>query len=53
MAHFDELFKHLADYSPDQLAALALNTTRVEVGDVLNTEQPTVKIHHSDLTFRI
>ena len=53
MAHFDELFKHLADYSPEQLAALALNTGRVEVGDFLNTEQPTVKIHHSDLTFRI
>ena len=53
MAHFDELFKHLADYSPEQLAALALNTAHVEVGDLLNTEQPTVKVHHSDLTFRI
>ena len=53
MAHFDELFKHLGDYSPDQLAALALNTDHVEVGPPLNTEQPTVKLHHSDLTFQI
>ncbi len=53
MAHYDELFKHLGDYSPDQLAALALNTDHVEVGAPLNTEQPTVKLHHSDLTFWI
>ena len=53
MAHFDELFKHLGDYSPNQLAALALNTDHVEVGAPLNTEQPTVKLHHSDLTFQI
>ena len=53
MAHFDELFKHLGGYSPDQLAALALNTTHVKVEAFLSTEQPTVKVHHSDLTFRI
>lgn len=53
MAHFDELFKHLAGYAPDQLAALALNTPHVEVGPPLNTEQATVKVHHSDLTFHI
>lgn len=53
MAHYDELFKHLGDYSPDQLAALALNIEHVSVRDPLNTEQPTVKIHHSDMTFRI
>ena len=53
MAHYDELFKHLGEYSPDQLAAMALNTEQVRVRDSLNTEQPTVKLHHSDLTFRV
>ena len=53
MAHFDELFKHLADYAPGPLAALALNTQNVEVGDPLNTEQVTIRMHHSDLTFQI
>ena len=53
MAHFDEVFKHLGDYSPDHLAALALNTDQVRVDGPLNTEQPTVKIHHSDMTFRV
>ena len=53
MAHFDELFKHLGDYAPDKLAALALNTQQVQVQAPLNTEQPTVRIHHSDMTFRI
>ena len=51
MAHFDELFKHLADYAPGPLAALALNTQNVEVGD-LNTESHDSE-HHSDLTFQI
>ena len=53
MAHYDELFKHLGEYSPNQLAALALNTEQVRVRDSLNTEQPMVKLHHSDLTFRV
>ena len=53
MAHFDELFKHLADYAPSSLAILALNTPNVEVGDPLNTEQVTVRMHHSDMTFQI
>lgn len=53
MAHYDELFKHLGEYSPDSFAALALNTEQVRVRDSLNTEQPTVKLHHSDLTFRV
>ena len=52
-AHFDELFKHLADYAPNPLAALALNTPNVEVRDPLNTEQVTVRTHHSDMTFNI
>ncbi|MDE0689505.1 MAG: hypothetical protein OXI61_15165 [Candidatus Poribacteria bacterium] len=53
MAHFDELFKHLADYAPSPLAALALNTPNVEVGTPLNTEQVTVRMHHSDMAFQV
>ena len=53
MEHFDELFKYLGDYSPDAFAALALNIKRVEVVAPLNTEHLTVKMHHSDMTFRI
>ncbi len=53
MEHYDELFKHLGEYSPNQLAAVALTTEQVIVRDSLNTEQPTVKLHHSDLTFRV
>ena len=53
MGHYDELFKHLGEYSPDRIAAAALSTEQVIVMDSLNTEQPTVKLHHSDLTFRV
>ena len=53
MGHYDELFKHLGEYSPEKLAATALSTEQVIVMDSLNTEQPTVKLHHSDLTFRV
>ena len=53
MAHFDELFKHLGGYSPDELAALALGTDRVQVDGPANTEHPLVKMHHSDMTFRV
>ena len=45
--------KHLMDRFPHGFAALALNTTQVEVGDRLSTEQPTIKVHHSDMTFKI
>ena len=53
MAQYDELFKYLGNYAPDQLASLALNMARVEVGAPLNTEQPTVRTHQSDMTFRV
>ena len=43
----------MADYAPDPLAVLALNTPNVEVRSPLNTEQVTVKTHHSDMTFNI
>ncbi len=53
MVHYDELFKHLGEYSPNRFAAAALKTEQVIVMDSLNTEQPTVKLHHSDLTYRV
>ena len=48
MEHYDELFKHLGEYAPDQLAALALNTEQVRVINALNTEQPRVQLQQSD-----
>lgn len=53
MPYFDEIVKHLMDRFPYPFAVLALNTPDVEVGDSLGTEQPTVKIHHSDMTFKV
>ena len=53
MADFDEVFKHITGKFPDALAALALKTSEVEVGDRLNTEHITVRMHHSDMTFHI
>ena len=53
MANFDELFKHITGQFPYALAALALKTSEVEVGDPLNTEHITVRMHHSDMTFHI
>ena len=53
MADFDEVFKHITGKFPDALAALALKTSEVEVGDRLNTEHITVQMHHSDMTFHI
>ena len=53
MANFDELFKEITSKYPYALAALALKTSDVEVGDRLNTEHITVRVHHSDMTFHI
>ena len=53
MANFDELFKEITGRYPYALAALALKTSDVEVGDRLNTEHITVRMHHSDMTFHI
>ena len=53
MANFDELFKEITGKYPYALAALALKTPEVKVGDSLNTEHITVRMHHSDLTFHI
>ena len=53
MANFDELFKEITGKYPYALAALALKTSEVKVGDSLNTEHLTVRVHYSDLTFHI
>ena len=53
MSHYDEIVKHLMDRFPNEFAALALKTTDVEVQEKLTTEQPTIKMHHSDMTFKV
>ena len=53
MPYYDEIVKHLMDRFPDEFAALALGTPDVEVGERLSTEQPTIKMHHSDMTFKV
>lgn len=53
MPYYDEIFKDVTTEFPDALAALALKTPDVAVGDRLGTEHTTVRMHHSDLTFHI
>ena len=53
MPYYDEVFKHVTGEFPRALAVLALKTPEVEVGDPLSTEQATVRMHHSDMTFHI
>lgn len=53
MPYYDEIFKHVTGEFPYGLAVLALKTSEVEVGDRLNTEQATVRMHHSDMTFHV
>lgn len=53
MPYYDEIVKHLMDRFPHAFATLALNTQDVEVGEKLSTEQHTIKVHHSDMTFKV
>ena len=53
MPYYDEIFKHVTKGFPHSLAALALKTREVEVGEPLNTEHITVRMHHSDMTFPV
>ena len=53
MPYYDEIFKHVTREYPRSLAALALKTPEVEVGEPLNTEHITVRMHHSDMTFHV
>ncbi len=53
MPQYDEVFKYVTGEFPSELAALALKTPDVEVGDRLGTDQATVRMHHSDMTFHV
>ena len=53
MPYYDEIVKHLMDRFPHEFAVLVFGTQNVEIGEKLSTEQPTVKIHHSDMTFKV
>ena len=53
MPYYDEIVKHLMDRFPEEFAALALMSVDVEVQEKLTTEQSTIKMHHSDMTFRV
>ena len=53
MPYYDEIFKHVVGTFPYPLAALALKTRDVKVGEPLRTEHITVRMHHSDMTFHI
>ena len=53
MPYYDEIFKHVTGEFPHALARLALKTSEIEVGERLGTEQATVRMHHSDMTFHI
>ena len=53
MPYYDEIFKHVTSVFPGPLAALALKTSAVKVGDPVNTEHLTVRMHRSDMTFYV
>lgn len=53
MPYYDEIVKYLMDRFPREFAALGLSTPDVEVLEKLTTEQPTIKMHHSDMTFKV
>jgi len=53
MAQYDTIVKYLMDLFPYEYAVLALDIPDLEVIEKLNTEQPTVEMHHNDVTFKI
>jgi len=53
MSDYDELFKHVTSEFPRALAELALKTPEVKVEERVSTEQATVRVHRSDMTFHI
>lgn len=53
MPYYNEVFKHVTGKFPYDLAALALNTSDVEVEDRLSVDQKTVRMHPSNITFHI
>ncbi len=53
MPYYDEIFKHVTGAFPQDLAVLALKTSKLEVGERLSTEHATVRMHHGDMTFHV
>ena len=53
MAEFDVVAKHLIHTYPADFARFALQHDDVEVLDVIDTEQPTVKAHRADSLIRV
>ena len=53
MAEFDTVSKHLIHTYPHDFARFALQQDDVEVIEVIDTEQPTVKAHRTDSLIRV
>ncbi|MDE0013777.1 MAG: hypothetical protein OXU36_21730 [Candidatus Poribacteria bacterium] len=53
MAQYDILVKHIIDLFAREFACLALDTPEVEILGRLTTEQPTLKMHHNDVTLKV
>lgn len=51
MAQYDTIVKHIVDQFATEFATLALETPDIKILETLNTEQPTLKMHHNDVTF--
>lgn len=53
MLQYDTIVKYIVDQFASEFAALALDIPDVEVLETLNTEQPTLKMHHNDVTLKV
>lgn len=53
MPYYDAIFKHIGVEFSQDLVELVLNTSDVEVRSRLSTEQATVRMHHSDMTYHV
>ena len=53
MLQYDTIVKHIVDQFASEFASLALGIPDVEVIETLNTEQPTLKMHHNDITLKV
>ena len=53
MAQYDTIVKHLLEYFASEYARVALGIQNVEVLSTLNTEHPSVKMLHNDISLKI
>lgn len=53
MAQYDTIVKHIVGRFAHEFAVLGLDTPDLKVLETLNTEQPTLKMHHNDVTLKI